>query len=138
MLGGDLLTSTGSAYIGLIPRGDPDPVATMLESLERVSATGAQRCLPGHGPPFDHLPHGLAAAATALRAECDRAAALLGAEPENPYTLLERSEPAPSPLFQRHVELLALGARLAHLAAQGRAECILDKGKILYRDCRHR
>lgn len=133
LLGGDLLMDGELPYVGLFPDVDTDPIATLLRSLERLTATWARCCLPGHGRPIQDLPALLAATAAALDAECERAAALLVAEPESPYALLPRWTPGPASAFQRHAELLALGARLAHLAAQGRAERLLEKGKILYR-----
>lgn len=120
-------------YVGLFPDGDPDPVATLLRSLERLKATGARRCLPGHGSPIEEFPVRLAATAAALEAECERAAAFLGPEPESPWALLQRWAPGRVSPFQRHAELLALGARLEHLAARGRAERLVGKGAILYR-----
>lgn len=133
LLGGDLLMDGELPYVGLFPDGDPDPVATLLQSLERLRATGARRCLPGHGRPIEDLPGRLARTARALDAECERAAAFLGPEPESPWALLQRWAPGRVSPFQRHTELLALGARLEHLATQGRAERLVEKGAILYR-----
>lgn len=133
LLGGDLLMDGELPYVGLFPGGDPDPVATLLQSLERLRATRARRCLPGHGPPIEDLPGRLAKTASALEAECERAAALLCPEPESPWALLQRWAPGPASPFQRHAELLALGARLEHLAARGRAERLAEKGALLYR-----
>lgn len=137
LVGGDLLTRGGPPYVGLLPGGDPEPLGTFLESLARLEATGVRRCLPGHGAPIDDCAVALRVTAGALRAECDRVAALLGPEPETPYTLLLRLRPVSTPPFQQHAALLALGARLAHLAAKGRAELVNgEAGAILYRDRR--
>lgn len=133
LLGGDLLMDGELPYVGLFPDGDPDPVATLLQSLERLRATEARRCLPGHGRPIEDLPGRLARTARALDAEYERAAAFLGPEPESPWALLQRWAPGRVSPFQRHAELLALSARLEHLAAQGRAERLVEKGAILYR-----
>jgi glyoxylase-like metal-dependent hydrolase (beta-lactamase superfamily II) len=113
LIAGDQVLPTISPNVSLTPlTPDPNPLATYLQSLERLSALeAATLVLPSHGRPF----LGLAARATELRQHHERRLAKLFEACRTPLTafqclpFLYRREQRGFNLF------LAMGEALAHL-----------------------
>ena len=113
LIAGDQVLPTISPNIGLTPlTPDPNPLATYLRSLERLSALDPRTLvLPSHGRPFV----GLAARATEIRQHHERQNAKLFDACRTPLTafqclpFLYRRKQAGFHLF------LAMGEALAHL-----------------------
>jgi glyoxylase-like metal-dependent hydrolase (beta-lactamase superfamily II) len=113
LIAGDQVLPTISPNVGLTPlTPDPNPLATYLQSLERLAALEAGTLvLPSHGRPF----LGLAARATELRQHHERRLAKLFEACRTPLTafqclpFLYRREQRGFNLF------LAMGEALAHL-----------------------
>ncbi|HTC51599.1 MAG TPA: MBL fold metallo-hydrolase [Steroidobacteraceae bacterium] len=113
LIAGDQVLPTISPNVGLTPlTPDPNPLATYLESLERLSALdGSTLVLPSHGRPFV----GLAARATEIREHHERQIAKLLAACRTPLTAFE-CLPFLYRRQQRGFNLfLAMGEALAHL-----------------------
>ncbi len=115
---GDLLTATGSTWVGQ-PEGD---VSDYLASLDRLEALGATVLGPGHGDPVTHP----AARIQAVRAHrLDREAEILRVL-ENPHSLtalLDRVYPDVSSTLRRAAEG-TLRAHLSRLLREGRVVAI--------------
>ena len=113
LIAGDQVLPTISPNIGLTPlTPDPNPLATYLQSLERLSALDpATLVLPSHGRPFQ----GLAARATEIRQHHERQNAKLFAACRTPLTAFQ----CLPFLYRRKQEgfhlFLAMGEALAHL-----------------------
>jgi glyoxylase-like metal-dependent hydrolase (beta-lactamase superfamily II) len=113
LIAGDQVLPTISPNVGLTPlTPDPNPLATYLLSLERLSALDpATLVLPSHGRPF----LGLAARATEIRLHHERQLAKLLAACRTPLTAFE----CLPFLYRRKQEgfhlFLAMGEGLAHL-----------------------
>jgi glyoxylase-like metal-dependent hydrolase (beta-lactamase superfamily II) len=110
---GDQVLPTISPNVGLTPlTPDPDPLATYLQSLQRLSALDAATLvLPSHGRPFI----GLAARATEIRQHHERQLAKLLAACRTPLTAFQCL-----PFLYRRPQhgfnlFLAMGEALAHL-----------------------
>jgi len=113
LIAGDQVLPTISPNVGLTPlTPDPNPLATYLESLERLSALDAKTLvLPSHGRPFV----GLAARAGEIRQHHERHFAKLMAACGTPLTAFE-CLPFLYRRQQRGFHLfLAMGEALAHL-----------------------
>jgi glyoxylase-like metal-dependent hydrolase (beta-lactamase superfamily II) len=113
LIAGDQVLPTISPNVGLTPlTPDPNPLATYLQSLERLSALDARTLvLPSHGRPF----LGLAARATEIRQHHERHLAKLFAACRTPLTAFECL-----PFLYRRPQrgfnlFLAMGEALAHL-----------------------
>ena len=113
LIAGDQVLPTISPNVGLTPlTPDPNPLATYLQSLERLSALDPDTLvLPSHGRPFV----GLAARASEIRQHHERQMAKLFARLS--YAADGVRVPAvPVPPQQRGFHLfLAMGEALAHL-----------------------
>jgi glyoxylase-like metal-dependent hydrolase (beta-lactamase superfamily II) len=113
LIAGDQVLPTISPNVGLTPlTPDPNPLATYLQSLERLSALDpGTLVLPSHGRPF----RGLAARATEIRQHHERQMAKLFTACSTPLTafqclpFLYRRKQAGFHLF------LAMSEALAHL-----------------------
>ncbi|MGC1458516.1 MAG: MBL fold metallo-hydrolase [Steroidobacteraceae bacterium] len=113
LIAGDQVLPSISPNIGLTPlTPDPNPLATYLDSLERLSALDASTLvLPSHGRPFV----GLAARATEIRRHHERQMAKLLEACHTPLTAFE-CLPFLYRRQQRGFNLfLAMGEALAHL-----------------------
>jgi glyoxylase-like metal-dependent hydrolase (beta-lactamase superfamily II) len=113
LIAGDQVLPTISPNIGLTPlTPDPNPLATYLQSLERLAALDATTLvLPSHGRPFI----GLAARATEIRQHHERQFAKLFAACITPLTAFQ-CLPFLYRRQQRGFHLfLAMGEALAHL-----------------------
>ncbi|HTB66603.1 MAG TPA: MBL fold metallo-hydrolase [Steroidobacteraceae bacterium] len=113
LIAGDQVLPTISPNIGLTPlTPDPNPLATYLKSLERLSGLDATTLvLPSHGRPFV----GLAARATEIRQHHERQCAKLIAACSTPLTAFQ-CLPFLYRRQQRGFHLfLAMGEALAHL-----------------------
>jgi glyoxylase-like metal-dependent hydrolase (beta-lactamase superfamily II) len=113
LIAGDQVLPSISPNIGLTPlTADPNPLATYLDSLERLSALDASTLvLPSHGRPFV----GLAARATEIRRHHERQMAKLFEACHTPLTAFE-CLPFLYRRQQRGFNLfLAMGEALAHL-----------------------
>ncbi len=113
LIAGDQVLPTISPNVGLTPlTPDPNPLATYLQSLQRLSALDPDTLvLPSHGRPF----LGLAARATEIRLHHDRQFAKLLAACRNPLTAFQCL-----PFLYRRKQqgfhlFLAMGEALAHL-----------------------
>jgi glyoxylase-like metal-dependent hydrolase (beta-lactamase superfamily II) len=133
LIAGDQVLPTISPNISLTPlTPDPNPLATYLQSLERLSALDAATLvLPSHGRPFV----GLAARATEIRQHHERQIAKLVAACRTPLTAFE-CLPFLYRRQQRGFHLfLAMGAALAHLeylTASGQFERRIDQSVTRY------
>jgi glyoxylase-like metal-dependent hydrolase (beta-lactamase superfamily II) len=133
LIAGDQVLPTISPNIGLTPlTPDPNPLATYLQSLERLSALDATTLvLPSHGRPFI----GLAARATEIRQHHERQFAKLFAACRTPLTAFE-CLPFLYRRQQRGFHLfLAMGEALAHLeylATSGQFERRIEPGVTRY------
>ena len=113
LIAGDQVLPTISPNVGLTPlTPDPNPLATYLSSLQRLSALDAATLvLPSHGRPFV----GLAARATEIRQHHERQLAKLVEACGAPLTAFE-CLPVLYRRQQRGFNLfLAMGEALAHL-----------------------
>jgi glyoxylase-like metal-dependent hydrolase (beta-lactamase superfamily II) len=54
LIGGDFLLPKITPNISLWPKGDPNPLARYLETLDRMKELPVKRVFPSHGPVFDH------------------------------------------------------------------------------------
>jgi glyoxylase-like metal-dependent hydrolase (beta-lactamase superfamily II) len=113
LIAGDQVLPTISPNIGLTPlTPDPNPLATYLQSLDRLSALDANTLvLPSHGRPFV----GLAARANEIRQHHERQFAKLIAACGTPLTAFQCL-----PFLYRRPQrgfhlFLAMGEALAHL-----------------------
>jgi glyoxylase-like metal-dependent hydrolase (beta-lactamase superfamily II) len=113
LIAGDQVLPTISPNVGLTPlTPDPNPLATYLQSLERLSALDARTLvLPSHGRPF----LGLAARAAEIRQHHERHLAKLFDACRTPRTAFECL-----PFLYRRPQrgfnlFLAMGEALAHL-----------------------
>jgi glyoxylase-like metal-dependent hydrolase (beta-lactamase superfamily II) len=133
LIAGDQVLPTISPNVGLTPlTPDPDPLATYLQSLQRLSALDpGTLVLPSHGRPF----RGLAARATEIRLHHERQLAKLFVACHTPLTAFEclpflyRRKQAGFNLF------LAMGEALAHLeylACAGKFERRVDNSVTRY------
>jgi glyoxylase-like metal-dependent hydrolase (beta-lactamase superfamily II) len=113
LIAGDQVLPTISPNVGLTPlTPDPNPLATYLQSLERLSALDpGTLVLPSHGRPF----LGLAARATEIRQHHERQMAKLFTACRTPLTAFQ----CLPFLYRRKQEgfnlFLAMGEALAHL-----------------------
>jgi glyoxylase-like metal-dependent hydrolase (beta-lactamase superfamily II) len=113
LIAGDQVLPTISPNVGLTPlTPDPDPLATYLQSLQRLSALDAATLvLPSHGRPFI----GLATRAIEIRQHHERQIAKLFEACRTPLTAFE-CLPFLYRRQQRGFNLfLAMGQALAHL-----------------------
>jgi glyoxylase-like metal-dependent hydrolase (beta-lactamase superfamily II) len=113
LIAGDQVLPSISPNVGLTPlTPDPNPLATYLKSLERLSALDASTLvLPSHGRPF----LGLAARATEIRQHHERHMAKLFEACRTPLTAFQCL-----PFLYRRPQrgfnlFLAMGEALAHL-----------------------
>ncbi len=134
LIAGDQVLPSISPNIGLTPlTADPNPLATYLASLERLSALDASTLvLPSHGRPFV----GLTARATEIRQHHERQIAKLLAACVTPLTAFE-CLPFLYRRQQRGFNLfLAMGEALAHLeylACSGQFERLIEQSVTRYR-----
>jgi glyoxylase-like metal-dependent hydrolase (beta-lactamase superfamily II) len=113
LIAGDQVLPTISPNVGLTPlTPDPNPLATYLQSLERLSGLAPDTLvLPSHGRPFQ----GLAARAAEIRQHHERHLAKLLEACRTPLTAFECL-----PILYRRPQrgfnlFLAMGEALAHL-----------------------
>jgi glyoxylase-like metal-dependent hydrolase (beta-lactamase superfamily II) len=133
LIAGDQVLPTISPNVSLTPlTPDPDPLATYLKSLERLSALDASTLvLPSHGRPFI----GLAARATEIREHHERQIAKLFDACGTPLTAFQCL-----PFLYRRPQrgfnlFLAMGEALAHLeylACSGRFARLVENSLTRY------
>jgi glyoxylase-like metal-dependent hydrolase (beta-lactamase superfamily II) len=134
LIAGDQVLPTISPNVSLTPlTPDPNPLATYLQSLERLSALDpGTLVLPSHGRPF----LGLAARAAEIRQRHDRHFAKLSEACRTPLTAFQ-CLPFLYRRQQRGFHLfLAMGETLAHLeylACSGQFERQVDNAVTRYR-----
>jgi glyoxylase-like metal-dependent hydrolase (beta-lactamase superfamily II) len=133
LIAGDQVLPTISPNVGLTPlTRDPDPLATYLQSLQRLSALDASTLvLPSHGRPFI----GLATRATEIRQHHERKIAKLVEACRTPLTAFQCL-----PFLYRRPQrgfnlFLAMGEALAHLeylACAGQFARLVDNSITRY------